>query len=170
MLRQIRKIGDPVLKKKAAKIDKVSADTRKLIADLIETMHSVHGIGLAAPQVGVSQRLAIVEVADPAAGDPLATKLTVLINPEIVKTSADTWVAPEGCLSIPGWRGEVERPYQITVKSLDRDGNRVRFDADGMYARAIQHEIDHLDGVLYLEKLVAPDRVWQVDENAPESA
>ncbi len=169
MLRPIRKIGDPILKKKAAKIDKIGAETRKLIADMIETMRSVHGIGLAAPQVGVSQRLAIVEMADPAGGEG-ATKLTVLINPEIVKASPDTWVAPEGCLSIPGWRGDVERPYQITVKALDRDGNRVRFDADGLLARAIQHEIDHLDGVLYIEKLVAPDRIWQVDENAPETA
>jgi peptide deformylase len=166
MVREIRKIGDPVLKKKAAKVEKVTSDTRKLLNDMLETMRAANGQGLAAPQIGISQRIAVVEVTDPtASGD--GKKIYTLINPEIIKHSDDKWVAPEGCLSIPGWRGEVERPYQISVKAIDRDGTRIRFDADGMLARAIQHEVDHLDGVLYLEKLVAPDRVWQVDENAP---
>ena len=170
MVRNIRKIGDPVLRKKAVKIEKVTRDTHKLIDDMIETMRAAHGLGLAAPQVGVAQRLAVVEISE---NDPEGNphrKTYVLINPEIIKPSPETWENPEGCLSIPGWRGVVQRPLKITVKALDRDGNRVKFDAEGMLARAIQHEVDHLDGVLYIDKLVAPDRVWQVDEDGASDA
>jgi peptide deformylase len=165
MLRPIRKIGDPVLRKKAAKVDKVTKEIQKLVDDMVETMRKASGQGLAAPQVGVSLRVAVVEtVKSDAEGKPIK-ELISLINPEIVKASADTWQHAEGCLSIPGWRGDVERPYQITVKALDRSGERVRFDADGMFARAIQHEVDHLDGVFYTDKLIAPDRIWQVNED-----
>ena len=165
MVREIRKIGDPVLRKKATRVDKVGKDTLKLLDDMLETMHQAHGMGLAGPQVGVAQRLAIVEHSEPdAEGKPVA-RLYTLINPEIVKTSTEHWEHPEGCLSIPGWRGEVERPYGITVKAMDRSGSRIKFDAEGMLARAIQHEIDHLDGVLFIDKLIAPDRIWQVSEN-----
>jgi peptide deformylase len=168
MVRPIRKIGDPVLRQKAAKVQKITKDTQKLIDDMVETMRSANGQGLAAPQVGVSLRVAVVETVQSTEEGIPAKKLIALVNPEIVKTSADHWEHAEGCLSIPGWRGEVERPYQITVKGLDRAGNRVRFDADGMFARAIQHEVDHLDGVFFTDKLIAPDRIWQVDEDAPE--
>ena len=170
MVRNIRKIGDPVLRKKAVKIDKISREMHKLIADMLETMRAAHGLGLAAPQVGVAQRLAVVEINELDGDGKPHTKTFVLINPEVVKSSEETWENPEGCLSIPGWRGVVQRPSKITVKALDRDGNRVKFDAEGMLARAIQHEIDHLDGVLYIDKLVAPDRVWQVDEDAASDA
>ncbi len=170
MVRNIRKIGDPVLRKKAVKIDKISRETHKLIADMLETMRAAHGLGLAAPQVGVAQRLAVVEISEPDGEGNPRTKTFVLINPEVVKSSEETWENPEGCLSIPGWRGVVQRPSKITVKALDRDGNRVKFDAEGMLARAIQHEVDHLDGVLYIDKLVAPDRVWQVDEDGAGDA
>ncbi len=170
MVRNIRKIGDPVLRKKAVKVEKISRETHKLIADMLETMRAAHGLGLAAPQVGVAQRLAVVEISEfDGEGNP-HTKTFVLINPEVVKSSEEAWENPEGCLSIPGWRGVVQRPSKITVKALDRDGNRVKFDADGMLARAIQHEVDHLDGVLYIDKLVAPDRVWQVDEDGAGDA
>lgn len=170
MVRNIRKIGDPVLRKKAVKIDKISRETHKLIADMLETMRAAHGLGLAAPQVGVAQRLAVVEISElDGEGNP-HTRTFVLINPEVVKASEESWENPEGCLSIPGWRGVVQRPSKITVKALDRDGNRVKIDAEGMLARAIQHEIDHLDGVLYIDKLVAPDRVWQVDEDGAGDA
>lgn len=170
MVRNIRKIGDPVLRKKAVKIDKISRETHKLIADMLETMRAAHGLGLAAPQLGVAQRLAVVEISEPDGEGNPHTKTFVLINPEVVKSSEETWENPEGCLSIPGWRGVVQRPSKITVKALDRDGNRVKFDAEGMLARAIQHEVDHLDGVLYIDKLVAPDRVWQVDEDGAGDA
>ncbi|MCX6017077.1 MAG: peptide deformylase [Chloroflexi bacterium] len=165
MIRQIRKIGDLVLRKKAVKVEKISKETQKLVDDMIDTMHHAHGLGLAAPQIGVSQRVAVVEMSEHDEHGQEKSTLYTLINPEIVRKSEEIWEHAEGCLSIPGWRGDVERPLTITVKALDRLGARVRFEATGMLARAIQHELDHLDGVLYIDKLVAPDRVWQVNEN-----
>jgi peptide deformylase len=168
MVREIKKIGDPVLRRKAKKVEKVTKETRKLIDDMIETMHSAHGMGLAAPQVGVLQRVAIVEVEQ---NDevPGSGQTYILINPEVVKRSEETWLNQEGCLSIPGWRGEVERPLRITVKMTDREGNRVKLDLESWVARAFMHEIDHLDGVMFIDKLVAPDRIWRVNENETEA-
>jgi peptide deformylase len=167
MIREVRKIGDPILRKKATKIDKVTKDILKLLDDMRETMLAQNGQGIAAPQIGVSQRIAIVEIPKKDE-DPNSGVLYTLINPEIVKFSEEKWEHQEGCLSIPGWVGDVERPLKIVVKSLDRAGNRVKFEAEGMLARAIQHEIDHLDGVLYIDKLVAPDRVYRLKEEAEE--
>lgn len=165
MIRSICRIGDPVLRRKAKKVEKVTRDIQKLADDMVETMRASRGIGLAAPQVGVGQRVAVVEL-DKDEAVPGSGVTYVLINPEVVKSSADVWESQEGCLSIPGWRGVVERPHKVVVRALDRDGNRVRLEAEGWLARAIQHEIDHLDGVLFIDKLVAPDRIWRVDENA----
>ena len=163
MVRDIKRIGDPVLRKKAKKIEKVNKDIQKLADDMIETMHKADGLGLAAPQVGVSQRMFVVELPRdddvPGSGVPM-----VFINPEISKLSTETDEKAEGCLSIPGWRGEVERPIRLLVRGMDRAGNRIKLEVEGMLARAIQHELDHLDGVLYIDKLVAPDRVWRVTE------
>jgi peptide deformylase len=168
MVREIKKIGDPVLRRKAKKVEKVTKETQKLIDDMIETMHSAHGMGLAAPQVGVLQRIAIVEVEQ---NDevPGSGQTYVLINPEVVKQSEEKWQNQEGCLSIPGWRGEVERPTHITVKLTGREGNRVKLDLEGWVARAFMHEIDHLDGIMFIDKLVAPDRIWRVNENETEA-
>jgi peptide deformylase len=173
MIREIRKIGDPVLRKKAKKVEKISKDTQKLLDDMIETMHKANGMGLAAPQVGISQRIAVVEVPQEASENTDEAPAVVryqLVNPEVVKQSEDSWEHQEGCLSIPGWRGDVARPNKIVVRALDRDGNRIKIEAEGMLARALLHEIDHLDGVLYIDKLVSPDRVWRVDEDATEDA
>lgn len=167
MIRSVNKIGDPILRRKAKKVEKISRDTQKLIDDMIETMRAHRGIGLAAPQVGVGQRVAVVEL-DKDEAVPGSGVTHVLVNPEIVKSSAEVWENQEGCLSIPGWRGEVERPLKVMVRALDRDGNRVRIEAEGWVARAIQHEIDHLDGILFIDKLVAPDRIWRVDESKAE--
>jgi peptide deformylase len=167
MVREIRKIGDPVLRRKAKKVEKVTKEIQTLIDDMLETMRAAPGQGLAAPQVGVLQRVVVVEaVLDEK--EPDKKVVYTLVNPEVVKRSEDTWQAAEGCLSIPGWNGEVERPMSITVKALDRMGNRVKLDLQGWPARAMQHEIDHLDGVLYLDKLVAPDRIWRANENEGE--
>lgn len=172
MIREIRKIGDPVLRKKTKKVEKISKDTQKLLDDMVETMHKANGMGLAAPQVGVSLRVAVVEVPKDAAEkseeEKAGTVQYQLVNPEVVKQSDDTWEHQEGCLSIPGWRGDVERPNKIVVRALDRAGNRIKIEAEGMLARALLHEIDHLDGVLYIDKLVSPDRVWRVNEDATE--
>jgi peptide deformylase len=167
MVREIRKIGDPVLRRKAKKVEKITKETQKLIDDMLETMRASHGVGLAAPQVGVSQRVAVIEIEKKE--DAPGTGVTyTLVNPEVIKRSEETWQNQEGCLSIPGWRGEVERPLRITLKALDRDGNRVKLDLEGWPARVAMHEVDHLDGVLYIDKLVAPDRIWRVEEGEEE--
>lgn len=167
MVREIVKLGDPVLRRKARKVEKVNRETHKLIDDMLETMRAANGLGLAAPQVGVLQRVAVVEVHEdeklPGSGTVYA-----LINPEVVRKSEEELASQEGCLSIPGWRGEVVRPLKITVKAMDRSGNRVKHDFEGLLARAMLHEIDHLDGVLYIDKLVAPDRIWRVPEGEEE--
>lgn len=175
MIREICKIGDPVLRKKARKVEKISKDTQKLLDDMVATMRKANGMGLAAPQVGVSLRVAVVEVPqDIAEGEVDATEpktvLHQLVNPEVMKQSEESWEHQEGCLSIPGWRGDVARPSKIVVRALDRDGNRIKIEAEGMLARALLHEIDHLDGVLYIDKLVSPDRVWRVNEDVTEDA
>jgi peptide deformylase len=167
MIRQIRKIGDPILRKKATKVDKVTKEIIKLLDDMAETMRAAHGQGLAAPQIGVGQRVAIVMV--PQTEDiPGSGVLYELINPEVVKSFDETWEHQEGCLSIPGWRGDVTRATRIVVRAMDRSGNRVKHEVEGHVARAFLHEIDHLDGVLYIDKLVSPDRVWRVNEDAEE--
>ncbi|MCS6774607.1 MAG: peptide deformylase, partial [Thermoflexales bacterium] len=158
-------IGDPILRRRAKKVEKITKDTQRLIDDMIETMRAAHGLGLAAPQIGVSERIAIVEVEQDDA-NPGDSKLHVLINPEVLRVSEETWEHVEGCLSIPGWRGDVVRPVRVTVRATDREGKRFTLDAEGMLARAILHEVDHLDGVLYIDRLVAPDRIWRVDEEA----
>jgi peptide deformylase len=167
MIREIRKIGDPILRRKAKKVDKVTRDTKRLIDDMLETMRAASGQGLAAPQIGIGQRVAVVEVprSDNVAGSGVTY---ALVNPEIVTTSDDTWEHQEGCLSIPGWRGDVARPFRAVVRALDRDGNRIKIEVEGHVARTFLHEIDHLDGVLYIDKLVSPDRVWRVNEDATE--
>ncbi len=167
MIRQIRKIGDPILRKKSTKVDRVTKETIRLLDDMAETMRAAHGQGLAAPQIGVGQRVAIVFV--PQTEDiPGSGVLYELINPEVVKSSDDTWEHQEGCLSIPGWRGDVSRAQKIVVRAIDRAGNRVKHEVEGHVARAFLHEIDHLDGVLYIDKLISPDRVWRVNEDADE--
>lgn len=167
MQKTIKKIGDPVLRKKAKKIEKVNKDIQKLADDMLETMHAAEGLGLAAPQVGVSQRMFVIELPKddkvPGSGLPY-----VFVNPELSNLSPETDEKAEGCLSIPGWRGEVQRALKLTIKAMDRNGNRIKFEAEGMLARAIQHEMDHLDGVLYIDKLIAPDRVWRVKEGEEE--
>src|SRR5512141_2710672 len=127
MVREIKKIGDPVLRRKAKKVEKVTRETLKLIDDMVETMHAAHGLGLAAPQVGVSQRVAVVEV-EQKDDLPGSGVIYALINPEVVKQSEETWQNQEGCLSIPGWRGDVERPMRISVKALDREGKHVKLE------------------------------------------
>ena len=144
--------GDPRLRQKATKIRSVDASLRRLAADMHETMLAAPGVGFAAPQVGVSRRLIVVHVPDnyEQEGDP-ATTLT-LINPEIVK-AVGRQVGPEGCLSIPGWVGEVPRADAITVKAMDLDNRSVRLKARGIVSRVLQHEIDHLDGILFVDRV-----------------
>lgn len=151
-VRMLHLLGSPVLRQHAAPVSKVDDDVRRLVDDLFETMHVARGVGLAANQVGEARRVAVVDVGEDDPG-PL-----VLINPVIVERDPETAVAEEGCLSIPDIFGDVKRAARVVVEALDRDGTSYRAEATGYKARAIQHEIDHLDGILFLDHLSAVKR------------
>jgi peptide deformylase len=136
-------LGSPVLRQHSAEVKVVDGDVRRLIDDMLETMDAAKGIGLAATQVGVVRRVAVVDVD----GDRFA-----MIDPRIVESEGRA-TAEEGCLSIPEIYGDVTRPDRVVIEALDADGNRYRKEATGLKARAIQHEIDHLDGILFLDHL-----------------
>jgi len=149
---KIEMLGAPVLRQEAVEVGEIDAGLRTLIDDMFQTMYAAEGIGLAAPQVGVGKRVMVVDVSDDA-HPPLA-----LINPRLVEKSSATEKAEEGCLSIPGVSALVERPTRVVVEALDRSGGKVRIEADGLFGRCIQHEIDHLDGVLFIDRLSALKR------------
>ncbi len=140
---EIRTFEDPVLRKTAKPVPRVNATVRKTLDDMLETMRLSAGVGLAAPQVGISKRMVVVDVGE----GPY-----FLVNPEIVSRSDESEVKWEGCLSWPGYIGEVPRPLRVTVKATDRDGHDVWVEAEGFFARALCHEIDHLDGVLFIDR------------------
>lgn len=171
-LRQIVYLPEPILRKKAKPVTKFDKDLQVLIDDMIETMREAPGVGLAAPQINLPMQLAVVEYAEgedeePENEDalPPKKKLFVLINPEIVKASEEKVMGIEGCLSIPGLVGEVERHEAIQVKALNRHGAPVKIKVDGWMARIFQHEIDHLNGELFTDKAV---RVWKPSEDENE--
>ena len=146
--------GDPVLREKAKKVRKIDESIQKLIDDMIDTMHAAPGVGLAAPQVGVSLRVVVIDTPD----DGLIT----LVNPEVVKRAGERQLS-EGCLSIPGYQGMITRSRQVTVKALDRDGKEVRLKAaDSLLAQALEHEIDHVNGTLYIDHFSAEDELMPV--------
>ncbi len=142
--RTIRIDGDDVLRKVCKPVKSMTARTEELIDDMFETMYDSNGVGLAAPQVGVLKRIVVIDVMD---GNPL-----VLINPEIVETEGEQ-TGPEGCLSLPGLEGEVTRPERVVCKALDRNMDEITVEGEGLLARCICHEIDHLDGILYKDKV-----------------
>lgn len=171
-VREIVVVEQPVLRRKAKKIVKITAEHRKLIEDLIETMRAAPGVGLAAPQLGVSERLIAVEYGEEPENEddpPKKKKLYVVINPEIVWASEELVQGTEGCLSVPGWVGDVMRHEAVTVRGLNRNGGKITIKAKGWLARIFQHEIDHLDGVLYTDKLVSRDTLRRVHEGAEET-
>jgi peptide deformylase len=157
-----------VLRAKSKKVQKVTPQLAALARQMLERMHEANGVGLAAPQVGVLQRFFVAELPadeeDPMRGRPL-----ILFNPEIVKSKGEQ-VGLEGCLSIPGWVGEVARHEQVTVKGLDERGKSVRYKVDGYLARVFQHEIDHLDGILFPDKLTDPATFRPVEVGQEEVA
>lgn len=175
-IRKIRVIDDPVLRRKAKKVEKITPDIRELIEDMIETMRAAPGVGLAAPQVGVSERVIVVEYANDDevedSENPPKKKLYAIINPEILWASDEKVDGPEGCLSIPGWVGDVSRHEAVAVKGLNRSGQKIKLNLEGWLARIFQHEIDHLDGILYTDRLISPDtlrRVTPGEEEAEEA-
>ncbi len=151
-VRTLHLLGSPVLRQKSPAVPKVDDAVRRLVDDLFETMRAAKGVGLAANQIGVARRVAVVDIG---AEDPPPL---VLINPVIVERGDEEETAEEGCLSIPEIFGDVTRAARIVVEALDQDGNRSRVEASGYKARAIQHEIDHLDGILFLDHLSAVKR------------
>jgi peptide deformylase len=142
-VRPILVVGNPVLRQKAKRVSRVDQSIHKLIDDMVETMRAAPGVGLAAPQVGVPLRVAVIEVDE---------KVTVIVNPEIVKVSGE-YEPDEGCLSVPGYWGRLRRAEKVTVKAKDRHGKDFRITAEGLLAQALQHEIDHLDGCLYIDRM-----------------
>jgi len=151
-IRRLHLLGSPVLRQRATPVSVVNEEVRQLVDDLFETMRAEGGVGLAANQVGVARRVAVVDVG---ADDPSPL---VMINPRVVNTSTVVETAEEGCLSIPEIYAEVERPLRVTLEALDRDGRPYKVELSGFKARAVQHEIDHLDGVLFLDRLSAMKR------------
>jgi peptide deformylase len=151
-IRKLHLLGSPVLRQRAAPVAVVDDAVRELVDDLFETMRAAKGVGLAANQVGSARRVAVVDVGD---DDPPPL---VLINPRVVAMRDERETAEEGCLSIPELYGDVERALTITLEALDREGRPYRTDVSGFKGRAVQHEVDHLDGVLFLDHLSAVKR------------
>ena len=166
--REIITIGHPTLRQKARKVTQFGPELRQLIDDMIETMHNAPGVGLAAPQVNVSERVIVVELpADEEEGTP--AEHYVFVNPEIIKTSHEVEDGQEGCLSVPGYVGEVPRYTMIVVRGQDARGKPQRIRAKDYLARIFQHEIDHLDGVLFIDRVDDPSKIHKVtSEEAAE--
>ena len=159
-LRTIVTLPDPVLRRKAHKVTNFDKDLLVLVEDMIETMRAAPGVGLAAPQIAQSIRLVVVEYGDEEDEDA-PKKLYVMVNPEIVEASEEMLIGVEACLSVTGLVGEVERHQKIVIKGLNRFGKPAKVKAEGWLARIFQHEIDHLDGILYTDRAT---RVWTPTE------
>ncbi len=160
-LRKIVTLPEAVLRRKAHTVTKVDKNVQTVIDDMIETMREAPGVGLAAPQIGLSERIIVVEYferEEDEEKEDAPKKVWALLNPEIVKSSDETVLGVEGCLSIPGLVGEVERHAAIQIKGLNRYGKPTRIKAEGWLARIFQHEIDHLNGVLFPDRAT---RVWK---------
>ena len=156
----------PVLRRKARKVAEFGPELQQLIDDMVETMRVAPGVGLAAPQVNQSLRVIVVEYGDE--NDPEApTKLYSVVNPEITRLSNETDTGTEGCLSIPGFVGDVDRPVEAVIKGQNRHGQPFRLKAKGWLARIFQHEVDHLNGVLFIDRT---DIVYRIEDATEEVA
>lgn len=144
-LREIRKLGDDILRKKSRTVDKIDDRIKTLLDDMVETMYHAQGVGLAAPQVGILKRVVVIDVGD-------ERGVLKLINPEIVE-SEGIQIDVEGCLSVPNMRGNVERPKQVVVRALNENGGQIKIEGTGLLAVALCHEIDHLNGILFVDKI-----------------
>ena len=149
MLRKILTEPDPILRKKCEPLEKVDSDTKKLMDDMLETMYAAPGIGLAAVQVGILKRLVVIDISK----TEEKKQPIFLINPQIIRQSKKTSVYEEGCLSLPGQFAEIERPAECTIKYIDYNGKEKDLKADGLLATCIQHEVDHLNGILFIDYL-----------------
>lgn len=152
---KIRTLPDPVLRQKARKVSKIDSSIQKLIDDMVDTMHTNAGVGLAAPQIGVSLRIAVIEIP----GEEVIT----LINPEITKRQGER-VLQEACLSVPGYQGEIKRAVTVKVKAQNRQGKEFRLKGEGLLAQALEHETDHLNGIVYVDHIEGPEKLWKLSE------
>ena len=157
----IRIAPDPVLKQKSKRVRNINGSIHKLIKDMLETMHDAPGVGLAAPQVGVPLRVIVIGIPD--------QEDFALINPEVVKTKGER-VVSEGCLSIPGYMGQLKRAESVTVKGRDLNGKEVRIKAEELLAQALEHEIDHVNGILYTDRLESEDDLKKIEPKDLEEA
>ena len=155
-VRPILSHPNPLLRQTAKRVRKVDQAIQQLIDDMIDTMHEAQGVGLAAPQIGVSLRVIVIHLPD--------EEVLALVNPEIVRRSGER-VVEEGCLCVPGYRGEIKRSEKVTAKGLDRQGREVRLKGEGLLAQALEHETDHLKGTLYIDHLDSPDKLHKLEED-----
>ncbi|MFW6135752.1 MAG: peptide deformylase [Chloroflexota bacterium] len=184
-VREIVYSNDPLLREPSRRVRGVDARVQELIDDMIETMREADGLGLAAVQVGVPERVVVIEIPvmgqeedeeereEPAGGAPREgeePELHVLVNPEVVRASREVEEGIEGCLSVPGWVGEVERHRTVVVEAVDREGREVRLRAEGLLARVLQHEIDHCRGILFIDRIEDPEKIWPVEVGREEEA
>ncbi len=157
-IRFIREENEPVLRKKSKVIKEITPKIKELAQDMLDTLYKANGVGLAAPQVGILKRLVVIDIGEGA---------HILINPEILETDGEQ-TGNEGCLSVPGKVGCVTRPNYVKAKALDIDGNEITVEGEGLMARAICHELDHLDGILYVDKIEGELMDVQAEDDEPE--
>jgi len=169
-LRKIVTLPEPVLRRKAHTVTKFDKSLQTLIDDMVETMRQAPGVGLAAPQIGLSERLIVVEYFEKEEDEEkedAPKKVWAILNPEIIKASEEKLLGVEGCLSIPNLVGEVERHAAVQVKGMNRHGKPIKVKAEGWLARIFQHEIDHLNGVLFTDRAT---HVWQPPQDVEPEA
>ena len=153
-MRIMRHLPDPVLRQKAKRVPTIDSSIQRLIDDMVETMQQANGVGLAAPQVGVSLRVVVVQMPGE---EPMA-----IINPKIVKRAGEREVT-EGCLSLPGYAGEIKRSVSVIVKGQNRQGKAIRLKTTGLMAEALEHELDHLNGILYIDHIESQDKLHEIE-------
>ena len=158
-IRTMRYLPDPVLRQKAKRVSTIDSSIQRLIDDMVETIQQANGVGLAAPQVGVSLRVVLLQMPGE---EPIA-----IVNPKIVKRTGEQEVT-EGCLSIPGYAGEIKRSVSVTVKGQDRQGKAIRLKGTGLMAQALEHELDHLNGILYVDHLESQDKLHKIEPEAED--
>ena len=152
-MRAIRVLPDPVLRQKSKKVSKVDKSIQQLIDDMIETMRAASGVGLAANQIGVPLKIAVIEIP--------GEEVIILVNPEIIKKEGERTIG-EACLSVPGYHGEIKRAVRVKVKARDKQGRNIRVKGEEFLAQALEHEIDHLNGILYIDR-VEPDTLQKLE-------
>jgi len=151
-LRSIRLYGDPALREKAERVEEIDDEVREIARDMLETLEDADGVGLAGPQVAIARRIIVVHPPAPDR-DEVREPARILVNPEIVEKAGPVTGAEEGCLSVPGIYETVKRPERVRVQALDLDGRDIHLEANGILSRILQHEIDHLDGVLFVDRI-----------------